>query len=106
MPIKDSITLDEAIEILNEAVEADSDAMGFLITNRVACNDSLRKHPTIQVALFNEQSYTVGLLGILNGLFGIDEKGWGAIAAVFDEDKKLLKFERRANLLTCESSPK
>ena len=35
----------------------------------------------------------VGLLGILNGLFGADEEGWGPIVACF-EDHDLTRIVR------------
>jgi len=81
--IKESITLDEAIELLSEAGRLDPIAMAALIDNRVGCNEFLVDHPTIQV-VEDDGKYYVGLLGVINGLFGIDEKGNGAIAAVFD----------------------
>lgn len=87
MPIKSQITIEETIKLLNEAVQADAKAMRDLIESRVECNATFAAHPTIQVANYHKKdAYTVGLLGILNGLFGIDDKGWGSIAAVFSVD--------------------
>lgn len=84
MPIKESVTIDEAIDLLNSAIKADKRAMHNLIEARVMCNKELANHPTIQISSYHvEGQYVVGLLGILNGLFGIDKRGWGAIAAVF-----------------------
>jgi len=85
MPIAEKITLDDAITVLNRAVEADADAIYKLVEQRVHCNKTLADDPTIQVGNYHEAGkFSVGLLGILNGLFGVNEKGWGAIAAVFD----------------------
>jgi len=86
MPLKNSITLDDALVVLNSAVIADSKAMHSLIEHRVDCNEILANHPTIQVGRCQPERYHVGLLGILNGLFGIDETGWGAICAHFHVD--------------------
>lgn len=85
MPLKESVTIDEAIALLNEAVDLDADAMHRLVNKRVRCNAALADHPAIQV--LNSAPSAVGLLGILNGLFGVDERGWGAITAVYDGEK-------------------
>jgi hypothetical protein len=91
---------DQFIDVLNELVEADRVAIEKLIVYRVSCNETLGVHPTVQTVLDGE-AYTVGLLGILNGLVGVVEsgpkEGWGFIAAVFDDDGKLVKFQRTMN---------
>lgn len=85
MAIRESITIDEAIEVLNSGLKADPVAMTALIGSRVKCNPAFAGHPTIQVGDHPEcGGMSVGLLGILNGLFGIDEQGWGPIVAHFD----------------------
>jgi len=94
MPIVKEVTLDHVLDVLNRAVEADSDAIRNLVEQRVQCNKTLADDPTIQVGNYHKAgvmlnkhvfgNFSIGLLGILNGLFGVDETGWGAIAAVFD----------------------
>ncbi|MBP2657890.1 MAG: hypothetical protein H6Q69_922 [Firmicutes bacterium] len=105
--------IDHVIEILNQAVKADSDAIARLIICRVPCNETLANHPTIQVgAIINKtsacgkseeglniQRYEVGLLGIINGLFGVDENDYGFIAAQF-EDGELIGFIKTPPLRT------
>lgn len=92
---KESVTVDEVIDLLNDALGDDPDAMQALVETRVPCNQKLADHPTIQVGtveplvIFNTKEseeipqYRVGLLGILNGIFGIGESGSGQIAAEF-----------------------
>lgn len=79
--IKESVSLDEVIEFLNELVEIDKDCIENLIKNRVLCNNKMRDHDTVQVGCFPDLS--VGFLGVLNGLFGVFDDGpkeyWGAI---------------------------
>lgn len=77
-----SITVDEAIALLNEAVALDRPAMAALLANRVPCNEALADHPSIQVQA-QHGGYHVGLLGIINGLFGVDDEGKGLICYVF-----------------------
>ena len=101
--IKEEIRLDNTIKTLNNALEDDRKAVTALMLNsRVDCNDKLAEHPTIQVHCYDSETNertdecSVGTLGLLNGLFGISEEdGWGAIAAVIDEETKLIKeFQR------------
>lgn len=100
--IKETVTLNEVIDFLNELVEVDAPAVAALIANRVPCNEQLADHPTVQCGA-QHGGFHVGMLGILNGLFGIHEgeyrNGWGAITAVFDDNDKghfrnLVRFER------------
>lgn len=90
--IKDLITLDEVIEFLNELIKIDQRAMHKLIKFRTPCNQELADHESIQVTM-DLFGFEVGLLGILNGLFGVDEDKYGAITAVFDETG-LIAFRR------------
>lgn len=73
-------------DLLNEIHLLDRQALGALLANRVPCNEALADHPTVQVGDANG-GFTVGLLGILNGLAGVDSKGRGAVAAKFEEYK-------------------
>ena len=57
MTIREQVTIEDVIDLLNEAASLDPGAMEALVAGRV------------------------GLLGILNGLFGADVDGWGVIAA-------------------------
>jgi hypothetical protein len=89
--IQHSITPQDVVDVLNRAVRADRDAMHNLIEAHVPCNAVLADDPTIQVSGYNEQTgeptpdrFKVGLLGVLNGLFGSDDQGWGCITANFE----------------------
>lgn len=102
----ETLSLDQALAILNEAVDADPEAMAALISARVRCNKTLADHPSIQVLAHNpDEEITpgspnvgsiteVGFLGVLNGLFGIRADGWGHITAEFDDTGKLIRFAR------------
>lgn len=84
--------VDHAINRLNEALAADSDAINSLFKVHVFCNKKLAKHPTIQV---NSRKSTmdnaghidvfdIGVLGLINGILGIDKSGNGHIAMMVD----------------------
>ena len=92
--IRESVTIDEALELLNRANEADPDAMRALVDARVPCNQKLADDPTIQVGRY-QGSHRVGVLGILCGLFGVDDESWGAIGAELDvKTKRVARFVR------------
>lgn len=88
------VTVDDAIRVLNEAVAADQDAISHLVNDRVACGQELADHPTIQVAVHGPADHSVGLLGILNGIFGADADGWGFITAGSEDDGTVIQFMR------------
>lgn len=84
--IKDTISVNDAIEVLNRMLEADPEAtVSLFLDGRVPCNERLADDPTIQAKAHGEYNgmkvFSVGPLGIINGLFGIDEGGWGPITA-------------------------
>ena len=94
-----------AIEVLNRALKADPDCILALCEQRVECNEALANDETIQCArlggpdpatsdatnpdLLPPPRYGIGLLGIVNGIFGIYPEGhplagWGPIAADYE----------------------
>ena len=96
----------EAIDVLNRIHAADPTVLPALIDHRVECNRALADDPTVQVGVIPGMEtmttpgfdrYNVGLLGIINGIFGIRSlseahgtQGW--IAAVYDADRNLKHF--------------
>lgn len=104
MAIKETITIDDVIEVLNRAVKKDPDGMARLMNTRVECNSVIANDETIQVrsipkrgsvhATMDEMefvevdggvTYLVGPMGLINGLFGIDDRTrFGAIVSEWD----------------------
>lgn len=94
--MKESVTVQDVLDLLNSAVVLDREAMTALFDGRGArkvCNEALANHPTIQVEA-DAETYRVGPLGILNGLFGVDAKGLGPISMRIESDGTLLEFHR------------
>jgi hypothetical protein len=96
--IKDSVSIDEVVDLLNELIQIDKPAIAALLANRVPCNAEFADHPTVQCDKWYG-GYQVGILGIINGMFGVHEgewlTGWGPITATFDiADGQLLDFAR------------
>lgn len=93
--IRESITIDDALEVLNRAFDADPLAIDALRSAQVPCNEHLADDPEIQVRAVhrsddeyatNHHRYMVGFLGIINGLFGGTATGAGAIVMVYGID--------------------
>lgn len=97
------ISIDDAIKFFNELINIDEKAVVKLINYRVECNKEIANHPTVQVGeRIGEENpcYDVSWLGIINGLFGVDEEtGYGYICAEVkmegnDQIMKIKEFRR------------
>ncbi|MBD3261403.1 MAG: hypothetical protein GF334_06915 [Candidatus Altiarchaeales archaeon] len=92
--IKNEVTVQDVCNLFNEIIAKDPRCAEDLIEARVQCNNVILNHPTIQVRQSCEDQYPkVGLLGFLNGLFGISENGMGALCAVYDDDGNLQSLQ-------------
>jgi hypothetical protein len=86
----------EAVRVLNEAIALDPEAVRLLCNARVPCNEALADHPSIQVGRGpsvgqSDHDWVVGMLGIVNGICGVDDNGWGFVGVEFDECGKPIK---------------
>lgn len=90
-----TVDLQNVVDFLNGLLAADRRAIQELISTKVKCNEKLAFHPTVQVIITGPDKYETGILGVLNGLFGIDEKGESYIMAVFSENNVLKEFRLR-----------
>lgn len=110
-----------AIEVLNRIHELDPTVLPALIRHRTRCNQALADDPTVQVGprtvgheyqpthptmgcnlcgrepgsdahVVREEGYEVGILGIINGIFGTNGDGKGWIAARMNADGSLYGF--------------
>jgi hypothetical protein len=94
MSLKASVTVRETVDLLNELLGLDHDAIHTLINSRVPCNNNIAEHKTVQVSQYpGDKSPKVGILGILNGLFGVREDGMGAICIEIDLSGRILWFK-------------
>lgn len=90
--LKSSITPQDACDLLNELLKLDYDCVHALVANRVPCNKQLADHPTVQAQDYSDDpKFRVGLLGFLNGLFGVREDGMGTICMMV-EGVKIVGF--------------
>lgn len=88
--------VDHALAVLNELVTLDRQTMETLVETRVPCSSGLAHHPTAQVTSGSklEDGPHIGLLGVINAIFGADTRCYGYIAADFDDAGKLVQFVR------------
>ncbi len=87
------------VEYLDELIKIDPKAMQALVEARVPCGDALSDHPTVQCGIRKDgEGAEVGLIGILNGLCGALEDGYGAVSVIVEQDGTL----QGARLLTPE----
>lgn len=91
--IKDTVTIDDTINLLNELLKIDHECIYNLVNARVGCNNLVEDHPTVQVTSFGSNVPVVGIIGILNGLFGVNDKGFGPISFEMANDK-ILEFKK------------
>jgi hypothetical protein len=85
--LKETIEIDDEIQLLNELLKLDPIAINSLVDQRIFCNNSIANHPTVQVSSVDQNTTKLGILGVLNGLFGTiqegPKKGFGLITYQF-----------------------
>ena len=105
--MKTSLTVQDAIALLNSALAADPKAISLLFNGpnaRVPCNDT-RGSLLVPVTFDDNGLLKIGPLGIINGLFQDDEQDWGPIAMVVEEDGTVSKFIEAKDCTPVEESP-
>lgn len=80
-------TSTEALILLRQLFEADPQAMNVIFNTRFVVNEALADHPTVQVAEADDGTYSVGLIGLLNGFFAHPD-GWGALGVLMEDFDK------------------
>lgn len=61
---------DVVVRVLNKAFAVDPAAMHAMLCNRIPCNQAMADDPTIVVMPSVVGGYTLGLMGIVNGMLG------------------------------------
>lgn len=83
--VPNDAAIDYAIEVLNRALAEDQSAIRDLFNYEAPCNDALGNDPTVQVrSRSTGDGVAVTALGLINGLFGADDTGWGYITATYE----------------------
>lgn len=90
---KCTINPESVVNLLNDALQCDNEAIQKLFSVRVSCNKTLQEHPTIQVRGYEPDKHTVSFLGILNGLFPVKENGYGHLCCHVNDSGIIEKFD-------------
>lgn len=98
--MKECITPQDVCDILNDLLKRDYDAVASLINFHTPCNKALADHPTVQVRAYDPVTkeptpgkYTVGVVGILNGLFPTRDEGYGILCYNMEDDGRITEFK-------------
>lgn len=93
------VTPQDVVDFLNKLLEVDRAAMDALFSVRVPCNNAMVGHPTVQISRIMSAgrmgpfTHLVGIMGILNGIFALDDpEVWGCIAMEVDEKHMITGF--------------
>ena len=80
----------KTVDCLNKAFKADPDAIHALMVNRVPCNTDLANDEYVMISankILSDESYTVGTLGLINGILAANNLPLVAMI-VDDKDQK------------------
>ncbi len=89
------VTIDQVVDLLNEALRMDKNALRDFCEERITVNKDLANHPTIQ-CVQDGKRFEMGFLGFIQGMFGADEEEKGPIDAVIDpKTKAIIEFKVR-----------
>ena len=92
--IKESVTAKDVCELLNELLDLDKNFVQNLVDARVKCNEDIANHPTVQVRQNKKDEFaSAGILGVINGIFGIRDNGLGVLCMVIDDNGKIKTFQ-------------
>ena len=96
-----------AVDYLNDLLKLDRPAISVLVETRVSCLPLLAAHDTCQCHVDERNRPMIGLLGVLNGLFGVIDQGEnssrGHITAICDMDENITKFALTEDLAEVQS---
>ncbi|MFW5890620.1 MAG: hypothetical protein ACOCUI_00195 [bacterium] len=84
--------IEKVVEVLNDLLDIDREAISLLIEQRVPINEDLADHPTamcVAETIDEEEIYEIGLLGILQAIASLDN---ARIIACYGEGGELEKF--------------
>lgn len=82
-----------AVDILNECLRRDPVAIAQLFNVRVKCNEELANYSGIRVGIFDNEP-KVGILGIINGVFGFQEPVIGAEGVIDTKSRRFIQINK------------
>ena len=73
----------DVVDYLNELLALDRELVTKLVKQQTVCNEGVAQHPSVKVRKYNAGQYSIGLVGLLNGLFSAK---WGPIYVKMEEE--------------------
>jgi len=93
--LSDPVT--KAIDVLNDALSRDPEAMTRLVNLRVPCRKELGQHSTIRIQRLGDE-HRVGILGLINGIFGDWPSGVIGAEGPLDDAGHFIRIKRFVDL--------
>ena len=69
---RDEISAQYVVDFLNQLLQMDKYALTDMMSERISVNKELKNHPTVLVKELVEGVPEIGLLSIINGMFGLE----------------------------------
>ena len=86
---RDEISAQYVVDFLNELVRLDKYALTDMMSERISVNRELQNHPTVMPKELVEGVHEVGLLSVINGMFGLEGETQ-AIEVIFDKRTEVI----------------
>lgn len=86
-----------AVDVLNEALARDPEAITDLVNMRVTCNKALSDHQTIHTTVI-DGVFRIGILGLLNGALGNSPSGVIGAEGQMSDARKFVKIRQFVDL--------
>lgn len=87
---RDEISAQYVVDFLNELVRLDKYALTDMMSERISVNKALKNHPTVKTKELVEGVTEIGLLSIINGMFGLEGETV-AIEVILDERTEVIR---------------
>ena len=95
---KKNIIPEDIVELLNEMLKLDYEGTKKFVEAKIEVNEKIANHETIQVNGYTTpREYLLGIIGFLNGLFGVNENHFGCICCEI-KGNKIIEFKVDYNL--------
>lgn len=86
---RDEISAQYVVDFLNELLRMDKYALTDMMSERISVNKELLTHPTVKARELVEGVHEIGLLSVLNGMFGLEGETV-AIEVIFDKRTEVI----------------
>lgn len=86
---RDEISAQYVVDFLNQLLRLDKYALTDMMSERISVNTELKNHPTVQFKELVEGVPEIGLMSVINGMFGLEGETF-AIEVIRDERTEVI----------------